>query len=390
MDLNTLFKILMPRIHELDTPCFVYNLDIIEKNIQKLRQVLRPDKILFGVRCNPLPQVLKILHQNQCGFDVGNPAELEYVKQVAGDGADCFNGCPIASAESVKEMYAQGFRIFSADSASQVENLAANAPNAKVLIRVSSSNAGSVIADSHRLGVEESHANRLLDYAATRGLEVCGLSFHPGSQCGNLENWKAGISTCARLAREYPSLKILHIAGGFPALYQGSAPDACTVADAIRQAIGKYYPFTPVLWMQPSRFLTADAAVTLTTAVHTDESCYPRRLFVDASVFAGHGEILTMNNRLQYPICGLAPASRFYHYQVHGCTSSGVDTFAADALLPEVRVDHVNPSRSSRIVICNAGAYCASFVRNSVRTGFNGSKAPGLYFLKGEELVKNL
>ena len=388
MDHTSLFKILLSQIENLETPCFVFDLKVIEHNIQKCKEALRPERLFFAVRCNPLFQVLQRIHKSDCSFDIGNLEELKLSASLGQRSSHSINCSPITPAKDIAGMYNLGVRYFCADSLCQVDNLAINAPGGKAFIRLASSDIGSGIGENHRLGVEPGRAKTLIKHALNKGVHICGLCFHPGSQCINLENWKAGIAACARLARDFPDLKILHIGGGFPVFYQSPVPDVKAVGSTILQAIRNYYPFQPRLWIQPSRFLVANAAITLSTALLMDDTCYPRRLFVDASVLAGHEELLTARKKFQYPVCSLAPGHEFFHYRVHGCTNSGVDTFAQDALLPVLNVDYDNPARSSRVVFTQTGAYCPGLITKLKPSAFNGARVPGVYFVQDNQVLQ--
>ncbi|MBI9077352.1 MAG: hypothetical protein JEZ02_18230 [Desulfatibacillum sp.] len=388
MDFQTLYKVLQTRREELETPCFVFDLRIIEKKIRQFQDALKPEKTFFAVKCNSLHPVLETIRDSHCGLDVNNLQEQERTQCLERSSDDIINTSPITPAQDIFEMFSRGVRRFTADCRCQVDNLALNAPGAEIFIRIASSNTGSSFCENHRLGVEPENANSLIRYALESGLDVCGLSFHPGSQCTPLENWKSGISSCGRLARELPFLKILHIGGGFPVSYHTPAPDIDTVAATIHKAIQDYYPFLPRLWAQPSRFLVANAAITLTSVLHVDETCYPRRLFVDASVFAGHGEILADRNGFQYPISSLEPGKEFFHHRVYGSTSSQADTFARDAILPAMEANHQNPALSSRVVFSKTGAYTTDLTSLGRPSSFNGARIPAVYFIIENQLVR--
>jgi ornithine decarboxylase len=189
------------RLRCLPTPFFLFDLDRVAAKLTMLRETLSPDQVFYAVKCNSLPPILSTLAVSGCGFEANNNEELEKVLATGATVERIINSSPIASAPDVRQMYAAGVRAFAFDAGDQVENLKQNAPEAMCNLRIYTTNEGSAFDLSKRLGVHVEDAPDLLNYAGKSGLAVSGLTFHVGSQCTSLSNWREAISRCLKRNR---------------------------------------------------------------------------------------------------------------------------------------------------------------------------------------------
>jgi DNA-binding response OmpR family regulator len=182
---------------DLKTPYFMFDLDRIKHNISLLKKHLRPDKILYAVKCNSLDKVLETVFNQGAGFEINNRAEYERVRvllETKGrlDVAGAVNSHPLCDPEDVRYFHSLGLNQFCFDGKSQVNNLAVNAPGANAYIRIFNENKGSRFK-LNRLGAMEKDVWEIIDYAMEKGIHVNGVTFHVGSQCSLPQNYRDSI-----------------------------------------------------------------------------------------------------------------------------------------------------------------------------------------------------
>jgi len=386
MDTGALPDNIVNRMAEFDTPFFLFDLDKIVSNIHQLYDSINPDQIFFALKSNSLPPVLETISRHGCGFEANNVSELEKAIAAGTHPSNIINSSPVVAASDVRKMYASGVDCFTFDSKDQVQNLRINAPDAKTVMRLASTNEGSRFNLSKNLGIEPKSSAELLRYAEANGLKIHGLTFHVGSQCPSPSNWRAGIAQCAELFKQFPDLKMINIGGGFPVRYNGSIPDIASITRVINQSIDNSFEIKPILYIEPGRFIVGDCAIACGTVTNVHHQNPISRATVDLSVFGGLIEIIEIGDGFQYPI-SKSGIGEIRPYRIIGATCAGTDVIAEEIQLPRLKVDHQMPINSSRIYLLNTGAYTLDYVIAAGMYGFNGLTIPRVYFLKNGEIV---
>ena len=145
-----------------------------------------PGKILYAVKTNPHPSVVKTLIESGIkNFDVASLKEIEMIRKINKD-LECSYMHTVKSRESIKEAYYNfGIKTFALDTKDELIKIIETTDNAKDLelfIRVAVSNEHAEIDLSKKFGALNSEASGLLRLAKLHSKKI-GLSFHVGSQC---------------------------------------------------------------------------------------------------------------------------------------------------------------------------------------------------------------
>ncbi len=387
MDIRSLPGNIANRIAKLETPFFLFDLDKIVSNIHQLYKFLNPDQIFFALKSNSLKPILESISKNGCGFEANNVPELEKAISAGTHPSNIINSSPIVAASDLRKMYASGVDCFTFDSKDQVQNLKINAPEAKTVMRLSSTNEGSRFNLSKNLGIDPNASADLLRYAKANGLRLHGLTFHVGSQCHTPFNWRAGIDQCAELFRQFPELEMINIGGGFPVRYNGSIPDITYISQVINDSINKSFEKRPILYIEPGRFIIGNCALSCASVTNVHHQKSISRVAVDLSVFGGLMEIIEIGDGFQYPI-ETTGNGEMQPYRIIGATCAGTDVIAENIQLPRLKVDLRNPKNSSRIYLLNTGAYSLEYVMTAGTNGFNGLTIPRVHYIKNGEILE--
>ena len=114
-----------------------------------------------------------------------------------------------------------------------------------------------------KFGVTPEELERLRDLAETAGTRLVGFHAHVGSGILTPETWSETAFFLASLAEHFPDVRVLNIGGGFGVPERpGALPlDAADVARSLA-LFKKAHPHFS-LWMEPGRYLVAEAGVLL-------------------------------------------------------------------------------------------------------------------------------
>ena len=145
-----------------------------------------PGKVLYAVKTNPHPYVIKeIIESGIDQFDVASIEEIKSIKKY-NRYAKCSYMHTVKSRESIKEAYFNyNIKTFSLDTKDELIKIIESTGHAKDLelfVRVSVSNEHAEIDLSKKFGALNSEATGLLRLAKQYSKKI-GLSFHVGSQC---------------------------------------------------------------------------------------------------------------------------------------------------------------------------------------------------------------
>jgi len=223
-----------------------------------------PGEVMYAVKCNPEPRVLKILAASGVKhYDVASLAEVKLVAENL-PGAKLYYMHPVKSRHAIKEAYERfGVRDFSLDSHEELQKIMEvtdGADDLNLYVRLSIANDGAVYSLAGKFGVALEDAASLIveTRKVARKLGVC---FHVGSQCMNPEAYGASIAKVVALIEQAGvKLNVLDIGGGFPAIYPGMTPPSLS---SYMRAIKKALKSSPVIehceiLCEPGRALVAE------------------------------------------------------------------------------------------------------------------------------------
>lgn len=351
-----------------ETPFLVIDVSAVEHNFRELQHYFRDADIYYAVKANPAPEILLALWDVGSNFDVASPQEIALCLHLGLPASMLSYGNTIKKAKDIAYAYARGVRLFSFDSLTELEKLAACAPGSRVMCRVLASSEGASWPLSKKFGCDFETALDLLQLAAKRGLKPYGLSFHVGSQQQNPYAWDIALSELAQLVSSLGAkgidLEVINTGGGLPAQYQEEIPTLETFAETIQTALHAYMPGIKVM-LEPGRSLVADAGVIQSEVVLISQKSRDdptRWVYLDIGKF--NGLIETMDESIKYRLRSSKDQTPKGRVILAGPTCD-----SADILYEKTFVElPLSLAVGDRLEILSAGAYTSSY--SSV--GFNG------------------
>lgn len=360
-----------------DTPFFVFSKDALRHRYQEFKKHFPKASIYYAMKADAEKGVLETLAGEGACFEAASVHELHLLKELAIPPDRILYGTSVKPASHIKEFHDYGVNRFAFDSFPELEKIAMLAPKARVYVRVSVNDTGSIYRFSEKFGTVSDNVAPLLIRARELGLEHYGISFHVGSQASNREAWAHAIGSLVPVIKHLDEIgiriEILDIGGGFPCTYASSDEEIALaeISKTVHKAYDKL-PYKPHLVLEPGRAMVADAAVLIATVIARVERIEHTWLFLDAGVYNGLFETLAYQGSIRYRITSLRPSfdSGESVFALAGPTGDSWDVVSREAHLPS------DIGQDDRLVFHSVGAY------NLVMVGrFNGFPKPHVYFI---------
>ncbi len=337
-------------------------------------------KILYAVKTNPHPEVLKTIVESGIeNFDVASIKEIEDIKKVH-PLAKCSFMHTVKSRESIKKAYfnydVKTFSLDTKDELVKILESTNHAKDLKLFVRVAVSNEHAEIDLSKKFGALGSEASALLRLTKQYAKKI-GLSFHVGSQCMHPISYAKGITEVGNIIKKTKIIPdYINIGGGFPAIYP----------DLIPQSLDNYFTEIkkglenlkleklPEIICEPGRALVAESGSTI-VRVNLRKK---QKLYINDGTYGTLFDAGTPN--IVYPSRlikrGKMISKKLTAFDFYGPTCDSMDYMKGPFLLPN------NIKENDYIELGQLGAYGLTF-----RTQFNGYYSNEIYEVQDNPIM---
>ena len=350
-------------------PFLLIDPEIIRSKYRRFRAAMPRVHAHYAVKANPDRRVLETLAAEGAGFEVASIAELDLLISLGLDASRVHYSNPVKPRQYIEDAKAKGVVWFSFDSIDELRKIHAVAPGAKLYLRIDTPNIGSDWPLSGKFGAKMRDVEAILDAAAELGADVCGVTFHVGSQCRNAENWRVAIDNAKRIFSTMRSKgltpSMLNIGGGFPVRLTKPIPSVEVIGEVVNECIADLGSDIRVM-AEPGRYLVSDSAYFVCQVIGTTRRGDERWVYLDSGMFGGLMES-TQGLRLQIE-CDREGNPVPWH--VAGPTCDSVDVLMRDEMLPDSLED------GDFLYFRNAGAYTTAYASR-----FNGFPLPEVRFV---------
>ncbi|KAF3181376.1 hypothetical protein TWF751_009324 [Orbilia oligospora] len=326
--------------------------DLGEVYRQHLRWKLNLPRIepFYAVKCNPDPQVLRLLANLGCGFDCASKKEIESVLSMDISPSRIIYAHPCKTASFIRYAASEGVEHMTFDNAEELYKCQRYFPSARLLLRIATDDSKALCRLSVKYGAPLDSTASLLALAKDLGLNVVGVSFHVGSGTYDPTAYISAVEDARRVFDEGADLgfdmKLLDVGGGY------GHNNFEAIASVLGPAVDQYFPSNVRVIAEPGRYYVASA---FTVAAHV----IARRTVVDPL----NGEssfMLYLNDGVYGNFSGVmfdhqAPipkvltncdgfwygkkredGERVVKYSIWGPTCDGLDCISSESYLPEV------------------------------------------------------
>ena len=348
---------------------------IRKKSIQVASRTFQnkfPGTILYAVKTNPHPEVLKTIIQSGINnFDVASIKEIEDIRKISPK-AKCSFMHTVKSRESIKEAYFKfGVKTFSLDTKDELIKIIEATDQAKDLelfVRVSVSNEHAEIDLSKKFGALTLEAVGLLRLTKQYAKKI-GLSFHVGSQCMHPISYAKGITEIGNVIKRTKIIPhYINVGGGFPTIYPDLVPQSLdNYFEEINKSLKNLkLDKLPEIICEPGRALVAESGSTIVRVnlrkkqkLHINDGTY-------GTLFdAGIPNIVYPSRLIRN---GRIISKKLTSFDFYGPTCDSMDYMKGPFILPN------NIKENDYIELGQLGAYGLTF-----RTKFNGFYSNEIY-----------
>ena len=356
---------------------------IRKKSIQLASTYFRnkfPGKILYAVKTNPHPEVLKTIVESGIeNFDVASIQEIKDIRAIDPN-AKCSYMHTVKSRESIRDAYFNhNIKTFSLDTKDELIKIIESTNHAsdlELFIRIAVSNEHAEIDLSKKFGALASEASGLLRLTKQYAKKT-GLSFHVGSQCMHPISYVKGISEVGNIIKKTKIIPdYINIGGGFPAIYPDLVPQSLdNYFEEIKKGLENLkLEKLPELICEPGRAIVAESGSTI-VRINLRKK---QKLYINDGTYGTLFDAGTPN--IVYPSriikTGKIISKKLTAFDFYGPTCDSMDYMKGPFLLPN------NIKENDYIELGQLGAYGLTF-----RTQFNGFYSNEIYEVEDEPIM---
>jgi ornithine decarboxylase len=341
-----------------------------------------PGRILYAVKTNPHPEVIKTLVKSGISeFDVASISEIKSVRKFS-QSAKCSFMHTVKSREDVEEAYFKyGVKTFALDTKEELIKIIESTKNAKdleIFVRVAVSNEHAEIDLSKKFGAMNNEASGLLRLAKQYAKKI-GLSFHVGSQCMHPISYTKGIAEIGNIIKKTKIVpEYINVGGGFPTIYP----------DLIPQSLDNYFQEIkmsldnlklnnlPEIICEPGRALVAESGSTI-VRVNLRKK---QKLYINDGTYGTLFDAGTPNivfpSKLIKESSNKIISKKLTAFDFYGPTCDSMDYMKGPFVLPN------NIKENDYIELGQLGAYGLTF-----RTEFNGFFSNEIYEVEDSPIM---
>lgn len=306
--------------------------------------------ISAAVKCNPDPQVIRLLAELGTGFDCASKGEIEQVLKMDVDPSRIIYAQPCKTNSYVRYAASQGVKKMTFDNTDELYKVKKLYPGAELFLRISTDDSSSLCRLSLKFGAAMDSTEELLALAKELDLNVVGVSFHVGSGASDPLAFLRAVQDARKVfdqAAEYGFfMHTLDVGGGF------SSETFEDMARVLREALDEYIPGHISVIGEPGRYYVASAftlachIISRRTIEHptTGERSYMVYLNDGlygnfSSIMFDHqnpiAQVLRSGERIYFDTIAAQDSSDGIEYSIWGPTCDGIDRIAES-----IRFDH--------------------------------------------------
>ncbi len=351
------------KLAQESTPVYVYSEKQLQRSAQSLLECDALDQVFYAMKANSHEGILQILYNAGLGFECVSIYEVERV----------FALFPTINPHKIiftpnfaaKTEYQQAIELgvyVTIDNLHPLINWPELFKNRDILLRIDPG-----FGKGHhqyvetggsrsKFGIPHAELEQAQQLIKACGARVIGLHAHSGSGILQANNWAILAEQLTLLGKLFPSVKMLNLGGGLgiPESHKQNKLDLEQFNQALLQ-IKSSHPKIQ-LWLEPGRFLTAEAGVLLARVNQVKKKASINYIGVDAGM---HTLIRPALYGSYHPIVNLTrinnPADQLAHVVGPICESG--DVLGYSRWMPETREGDI-------LLIDKVGAYGASMSSN--------------------------
>lgn len=343
-------------IGQREGAAYVYDLETVDRQLDRLGALRPLSRVFYAMKANNNPEVLRRVRAAGAGLECVSQAEMERVFELFPDldPREVLFTPNFAPREEYAWGLERGVRV-TLDALHPLRHWPELFQGRDILVRVDPGwgrgHSEKVVTGGaySKFGIPLFELDELRERAAGVGATVVGLHTHSGSGILTPGHWARVADLLARLAASFPEVRILNLGGGLGVPERpGQEP---LDMDAVARGLEGIHADHPELelWMEPGRYVVAEAGVLLARVNQVKGKGEVRyaglatgmNSLVRPALYGAWHEIVNLT-RLGEPATELT--------QVVGPICETGDRLGVDRLLPPTREGDI-------LLVATAGAY---------------------------------
>lgn len=250
---------------------YVYDLESIRSAATRIRSLASVDRTLFAMKANFNRDVLRALAETGVDFDCVSPGEVRHLRATLPDlnaGRILFTP-NFAPREEYEWGIQQGIQV-TLDNLYPLQAWPEIFAGQRLFIRVDPGKGEGhhekvrTAGAESKFGVHQSEIDELVRLSKKANATIVGIHAHSGSGILDPENWRVVADQLVKVAERFPDVRVLDLGGGLgvPEKHGDPAFDLQAL-NARLEDFRRLYPQYD-LWLEPGRYLVAEAGVLLT------------------------------------------------------------------------------------------------------------------------------
>ena len=335
---------------------YVYDSESVREAAAGLTGLDSVDRVLYAVKANFNPDLIRVLDQAGIDFECVSPGEINWLTEVIpGLDLDRILFTPNFAPRSEYEWALDKGLLVTLDNLYPLHAWPELFRGQRILVRMDPGQGRGhhehvKTAGVHsKFGVPLFELDELCELVEKIGVDVAGIHAHSGSGVQDPEAWRTVAAQLVQVAQRFPNAHIIDLGGGLGVAEKpGDRPFDLERFDALLSDVCNSYPDYQ-FWLEPGRFLVARAGVLLTHVTQVKGKGDMRYVGVGTgmnslirpALYGAYHEIVNLTR------AGEAPSETA---TIVGPICETGDRLGTDRLLP--------PSNEGDVMlIANAGAY---------------------------------
>ena len=277
------------------TPLLVLSLDEIKRNYKVLRKYLPRVKVHYAIKANPHPEILRVMADLGSAFDVASDGEIRMLHDLGIEGSRMIYANPVKTGAGLAACRSCQVRKMTFDSASEIEKIKAQCPDATLLLRLRIDNSSAHVDLNKKFGAAREQAVKLMLKAQAAGLDMAGIAFHVGSQTVSSDPYLNALDIARELFEEAEAaglkLRILDIGGGFPIPEPKVKFNLPEMLKQINARLDEDFAETEI-WAEPGRYICGTAVNLVTSVIGVTERGGQPWYFLDEGLYGTFSGVL--------------------------------------------------------------------------------------------------
>ncbi|KAI9370318.1 pyridoxal-dependent decarboxylase [Aspergillus egyptiacus] len=325
-----------------------YVADMGEVYRQHLRWKMNLGRVrpFFAVKCNPDPEVLRLMAKLGNGFDCASKAEIDLALGTGIDPSRIIYAQPCKTKSYLRHAAKVGVKQMTFDNADELYKIKANFPEAELYLRILTDDSNSLCRFSMKFGASLDVARQLLELAHELELKVVGVSFHVGSGAEDpraflkaVQDARWVFDQAAEIGHE---LHTLDVGGGF------TQETFERFAGVLSDALDSYFPPHIRVIAEPGRYYVCSAFTLAANVIARRDVQDPEEpnsdaymIYLNDGVYGNFSNIIFDHQHPEARILtcasqanGRTAATREVAYSIWGPTCDGIDVITERTQLP--------------------------------------------------------